>query len=392
MPTSDCTPSRSTFVLAAALLLTSAGCREEATSPTSPDSNSTFAAAATAPLSFRQVSTRNGASCGTTTDDLAYCWGFNISGQLGDGTTTNRNRPVAVLGGLRFRYVSPGFTHSCGLTTTNQVYCWGRNTEGQFGNGSTNNTPSLPVLAAGGRRFRQLSAGLEYTCAVTATDRAFCWGDNFVGSLGDGSTSERRLTPVRVAGNLLFKMVETGGSHTCGVTTGNVAYCWGNNSNGQLGDRTKINRRAPVPVSGGLRFRQIGASLSSSCGVTTGSRAYCWGNNFFRQLGDGSDYPRRLRPVPVTGGLEFATVSAGGTHTCGIATTGKAYCWGLNWSPEPVAVAGSHSFKDLRTDGEHTCGVTPGDKAYCWGENSSGQLGNGTNTDSQTPVAVVGPM
>ena len=115
--------------------------------------------------------------------------------------------------------------------------------------------PALKTTQAQTLPFRQVSAG---TCGVTPDHRAYCWGDNFLGQLGDGTTTDR-LTPVAVAGGLRFREVSTGFVHTCGVTPDDRAYCWGLNASGQLGDGTTTNRLTPVAVAGGLRFRQVTA-------------------------------------------------------------------------------------------------------------------------------------
>ncbi|HEX6434728.1 MAG TPA: hypothetical protein VFZ87_10820, partial [Gemmatimonadales bacterium] len=140
--------------------------------------------------------------------------------------------------------------------------------------------------------FRQVSAGFNHTCGVTTENRAYCWGRNKRGQLGDGTTTTR-LTPVAVAGGLPFRQVSTAFSHTCGVTTENRAYCWGNGGSGRLGDGTALDRLAPVAVAGGLPFRQISAAYGHTCAVTTNDRAYCWGLNRDGRLGDGTT-TRRL--------------------------------------------------------------------------------------------------
>lgn len=157
-----------------------------------------------------------------------------------------------------------------------------------------------------------------------------------------------RTAPVPVSGGQRFAAISAGDSHTCGLTTGGAAWCWGLNQYGELGDGTTTMRLVPVPVSGGLGFASISAG-GHTCGVTPGGQAYCWGWNQFGQLGDGTT-DSRLTPVSVAGGLLFATVATGG--------------------------------------GSHTCGVTPTGEAYCWGQNDYGVLGNGNTTDSHVPVAV----
>ena len=398
-------------LLVPTMMVGASACGDPPVAPFDAGSGVAFALQATAPLSFRQISAGMYHSCGVTNDNLAYCWGWNGVGQVGNGTfNTQYAQPVAVAGKLHFVQVSAGFDHTCGSTTDNRVYCWGSNARGQLGDGTFFDR-STPVLVAPLRRFRLVSAGFVHTCAVTPLDAAFCWGNNDDGRLGDGTRTER-LVPKAVRGGLRFRRVVAGGFHTCGVTTSSRAHCWGRNDQGQLGDGTSTTRLEPVPVAGGLKFRQVTAAAarvsfrwqSASCGVTTDNRAYCWGGNFHGQLGDGSN-TRRTRPVAVAGRLDFFQVNTGGGHTCGITMGNLAYCWGWNGRGQlgdgttserqtPVAVTGGHQLRAVTTGGGlggHTCSLSTANGAYCWGFNVFGQLGDGSTTNSSTPVAVAGP-
>jgi alpha-tubulin suppressor-like RCC1 family protein len=251
--------------------------------------------------------------------------------------------------------------------------------------------PALDIAPAQALAFRQVSAGSDYTCGVTTDDRAYCWGSNFFGQLGDGTSENTRLTPVPVAGGLLFRRVDAGSEHTCGVTIENLAYCWGFGGGG-LGNGTLPGSPMPVAVAGGRRFRQVSAGSDYTCGVTTGDRAFCWGRNHFGQLGDGSQ-TTRLTPVRVAGGLAFHQVSTAFVHTCAVTPSNVAYCWGAPTGARqlqltPVAVAGGPRFRQVSAAERHTCGLTPADLAFCWGQNSEGQLGDNTRTDRPAPVHV----
>jgi alpha-tubulin suppressor-like RCC1 family protein len=290
--------------------------------------------------------------------------------------------------------MSVGDGYTCGVTPENRAYCWGDNSWGQLGLG-TKTGSFRPVAVPGTRRFRQVTAATFHTCGVTPFNKPFCWGNNNWGQLGDGTTTDR-LSPVRVnAGGRDFTQLTAGQSHTCGIATNAQAYCWGINDQGQLGDRTKTGRLTPVAVFGGLSFRNLSAGQRHTCGVTTSSRGYCWGNNQQGQVGDGSDYLRRLRPTPVTGGLQFKSASAGANQTCALTTGDRAYCWGALAEPwaTPTEVSGSHRFAQLDMGG-HACAVTFAGEAYCWGDffgNSVGQQGNGTTTANSAPTKVVDP-
>ena len=407
-------------VLLAVIVVGTLGCREDAESPTGPQSEPALATAqAVAALALRQVSAGTGHTCGVTTDNRAYCWGGNGYGQLGIGSTLDTSGPVAVARGLLFTQVSAASHHTCGVTTDSAIYCWGLSDNGQLGNGSLSRRVR-PVLVKGGLRFTQVSTGAFHTCAVTTENRAYCWGDNGYGELGDGGTGADRLTPVAVAGTRRFRRVDAGYNYSCGVTLADKAFCWGDNSWGQLGTGTQDPEEGaprhsrPEAVVGGLRFRQVVAGGFHTCGRTTDDRAYCWG---FGRLGDGNASSLRLTPTAVAGGLSFRQLVASDSRTCGVTTDDQAYCWGSNSAGAlgdgtttdrlaPVAVLGGLRFRAVSTDspvvGSHTCGVTVDNRAYCWGSNAGGQLGTGTTTGPETcppngtacstkPTAVIGP-
>ncbi len=399
---------RLALILVVALIVATSGCREDSESLTGPEIGQSLKTNRLQALSFRQVSAGWVHTCGVTRDNLAYCWGSNFGGQLGEGTTTDRLRPVAIAGGLRFRDVSAGMAYTCGLTSDDLAYCWGQNSAGQLGNGTT--SPSLtPVAVAGGLRFRQVSTGSFHTCGVTRANQAFCWGSIGAGR-GNEIGGEARYLPFEVGAGLRFREVSASlvssalGNFSCGVTLDDVAYCWGENEFGQLGIGSIGGLSwSPVQVAGGLPFRSIGAGATRTCGLTPERLAYCWGANWYGAVGDGTYNIRRPAPVRVSGGLRFRELSYGGEyHTCGITQPGRAYCWGRNFEGQvgdgtttnrltPVPVAGRLRFRQLGTGTSHTCGVVNGNVAYCWGANYAGQLGDGTTSPSLTPVAVAAP-
>jgi alpha-tubulin suppressor-like RCC1 family protein len=231
---------------------------------------------------------------------------------LGDGTTVPRRLPVRVSGGLTFRRVFTAGLHTCGATLDSHAYCWGKNEDGQLGDGTTIQRVK-PAAVAGGHRFKDVMVGAargpswnSASCGVTTDDRAYCWGDNVYGALGDGTTTSRSL-PVAVSGGLAFAKVSEGGVHTCGVTTDNQAYCWGSNGNFQLGDGSQNDHATPTPVRGGL-FRAITTGTFHTCALALDGRAYCWGINFDGQLGigtfddGGAGFRPHWSPEPVVGG------------------------------------------------------------------------------------------
>jgi alpha-tubulin suppressor-like RCC1 family protein len=295
-----------------------------------PDATETRPVAVVGGLQFRQISAGALQTCGVTTDNIGYCWGSNALGSLGIGASGNRDTPTAVAGGLRFLHIDVGFlTSSCGLTTDRRLYCWGYNAEGQLGDGKRGNIENAPVPVSTSSRFRQVASGQYHTCAITTTDKAYCWGDNDRGQLGIDTDQRRRLTPTLVGGGHAFRQIAAGRFHTCAVTTGGQALCWGEGSDGQIGDGKTIDRFSPRLVAGGRSFDRVTAGLSHTCGETSSNRAFCWGGNALGELGDGTT-ANRLKPVPVLGGLTFAQVDAGASASYGVTTAGAVYAWGFN--------------------------------------------------------------
>ena len=287
-------------------------------------------------LRFRHVTAGYEHTCGVTTDDRVYCWGQNFFGQLGNGTQGSDHfqvsTPAEVVGGRRFRQVRAGFSHTCAITLADVAFCWGENIRGQIGDGTSGINRPRPVRVLGDQKWAFITGGAAHTCAVTRSDQLFCWGWNEHGQLGNGSRTNR-TRPTPVSGGRLFREVEAGGEHTCGVTNGDLAYCWGRNFAGSLGDGTETERLTPGAVAGARRFAHVNAGEYHTCGVTRAGRGLCWGLNSQGQVGDGTLGSRSL-PVPLAltpdlKQLDLKQIAASNIfHTCGITTDNRAYCWG----------------------------------------------------------------
>lgn len=358
------------------------------------------------------VSVGGSHTCGRSSSYTVYCWGGNGSGQLGIDTMVDTTAPTMHVAGLDDGIdgafpAYAGARHTCARAYGNTILfdatCWGDNSSGQLGDGTRANK-GLPVRvsrSASGDAIdgQYLSGGGRHTCGFSG-DRPFCWGSNDSGQLGDGTNLDSAI-PVAVALAGTIKLghdtLTAGADHTCGLA-GGVAYCWGANASGQLGNGTTSATALPVAVSGGLAFSTVSAGDRYSCGVAASRAAYCWGSNANGQLGNGSLTDSAI-PVAVAGNLAFDSVSAADGHACGITPVGSAWCWGANdhgqlgdgtlvasATPQPVAMG--LVFTLVRAGGAHSCGVTVNGDVYCWGNNASGQLGNGTTTSSAAPVKV----
>jgi alpha-tubulin suppressor-like RCC1 family protein len=218
--------------------------------------------------SFIEIGVGYNHTCALTASGTAFCWGWNHSGVLGDASPSQLDRafPVQVAGGLVFTTITVGGFHNCGLTANGDAYCWGMNEYGELGTGSltgpqtcahtaepqygTTNCATVPVKVAGNLRFRAISAGFYHTCGLTTTGVAYCWGDNSQEQLGVGATPQSVPAPTRVLGNVTFSSLSVGYGHNCGIATDGRLYCWGYNSEGQLGNGSTVSSSVPVRVAG----------------------------------------------------------------------------------------------------------------------------------------------
>ena len=363
---------------------------------------------------FMRMSAGFGFTCALDTQGAAYCWGRNDHGQLGNGTASDKTSPTKVSTNVRFAAISSARAHTCAIAIDGLAYCWGSNTLDESAGINIGTDQLTPVSVGGGVGFVSIAAGINSTCGTTADHDVYCWGylaytDFFGDALAGVKTTQATkigsgmvavvagidgqycsvdpsslaycwsllytypmagpiIPPIHgpVSTSIHFSTLRLGLGHVCGLDTNGKAYCWGNNYYGEVGDGTTDYRSVPTPVAGGVVFQSLAAGghdleLESgpfiasyggyTCGLTSTGKAYCWGYNGDGELGLGAKSSSVLTPQEVAGGVMFTGLRAGATHTCGLATTGAA---------------------------------------YCWGDNGSGQLGDGTNTSTPQVNPVFG--
>lgn len=335
------------------------------------------------------------------------CWGLGTRGQLGNGTNVSSTVPVTVnqvgLDTLKGVTRSTFGDHFCSLTrTVGEVLCWGFNEGGQLGDGTRTNR-NTPTPVAGGLSFTTVATGQYHTCGVTSAGEVYCWGLNVFGQIGDSTRGGSYPTPVKAhtPAGVLFKDVSTGNNHTCAVSTTNAVYCWGLNSSGQVGDGTITSaatpRTYPTLVIGGHQFDRVSGGTHTTCALTPTGDAYCWGNNTVGQLGSAT--ASTGVPTLVDGGHVFSEIAVTNGRACGVKTTSDhtVWCWGGNNgligdgsvvghpAPVPLPISVYSLFMSVNT----TCGLGfGGQQVFCWGSNNVGQVGDATTTSRNSPTLV----
>lgn len=345
--------------------------------------------------------------CALTATGTAYCWGSDGWGELGDPSETVNYSAVPRLvasGGQSWASISGGSSATCARTAAGNAWCWGEGSYGGLGNGGTSYSYTPTPVSQSGQLFGQLASGTYFHCGLTPANQTWCWGNNTYGQIGD-NTNVQRNVPTQVSGGLSFAEIvgHPSGYAMCGRTAAGAAYCWGYNGDNELGDGTAVNRRVPTAVSGGNVFTALSGGAQHMCGQVAGGDWKCWGYNGYGELGDGTETNRSTPTAVQAGGRVFVQLALGSNHTCGRTAAGAVFCWGRNGSGElgtgnhiasdtPVPSAAGMLFTDIRAGDGFTCGLTAGGAVFCWGDNTWGQLGDDVVNSSSTPIRVPVPF
>jgi alpha-tubulin suppressor-like RCC1 family protein len=287
-------------------------------------------------------------TCALTSTGVAYCWGGNYYGQVGTGAIGGEIRvPTAVVGGHVFRSISAGRMHTCGIDTSGDAWCWGWDVWGQLGAGATapdrcnfffTNEPcsDTPLKVAGPVRFAEVMGSEKQSCGRALSGAAYCWGAEVTGTEGTdcqfGQNANCTRTPLLQVGGTIFQRVGMGGVYRCGQKSDGVLWCWGADYYGSFGNGTAspYSPDTATRAAGGKSYSQITFGSGHMCGLN-GTAVECWGQNYYGQGGGpiGSD---RYNPGPINGGMNFVSVFSGSNAftNCGISPAGRAYCWGEN--------------------------------------------------------------
>lgn len=350
-------------------------------------------------------------SCVLRANGEATCVGRNDTGQLGDGTTVDKtvHTPISTYSDWKSLDLDGPFT--CGIRGNDEIFCWGDNTYGSIGDNTTTGprlTPTAVNPATGANSgWSMVDIDIEHACGLRS-GHLLCWGHDHKGQVGNDTTKQTSVNrPTEVQGAYSdWQFVALGWQHTCGIRNGGRAYCWGQNDYGQIGnDASGTDIVTPTEVYGGYtNWSMLASNDQYTCGLRSNGTAWCWGSNWMNQLGDNSwtqqDRPVRVKDTAGTG-TWYDWISIGTTvqTTCGLRGNGKIYCWGLDNYGQlgngaggnvslPTEVSGGFADWQSIDMGRTACGLRNGNVPYCWGENDFGQTGNGGTTNVQAPVAI----
>lgn len=301
--------------------------------------------------------------------------------------------------------VDVGFRQACAVSAEGLAWCWGDDAYGKLGNDAAQDDHDVPVAVAGISNALDISAGGESTCARLEDGKAMCWGRDTFGQLGDDAALDNKSTPAQVHGLTSAVSISTGTDHTCATLSGGTAWCWGRDNFGQLGDDdTLADQSTPTQVVAlESRAVSIAAGYRHSCAALDDGSAWCWGTDSSGQLGDDAAFADKTAPVRVARLDTVAAITTGYSHTCALLADGTAWCWGADNDGQlgdnetragqgtPVQVAGLTNVVSISAGWRHTCGLLAGGRVWCWGDDSSGELGDDAPfADKGRPVPVAG--
>ena len=324
-------------------------------------------------------------------------------------------------GGSDWQSVSVGGDHTCALKTDGRAFCWGSNRAYQLGvldadtvcvSGTAHFACSMtPTPVQPSARFEAISVGMRHTCAITVEREAYCWGGNDFGQVSEaGPTSP---TPIKIgSGGLGWTQISAGETHSCAVRTDGVLFCWGANDRGQLGNGRQGSISGPVRALISAPVASVSTGEQRTCARTTIGTVYCWGAVWIERTGGLEMTRNQLTPDLVPNAPALARLSVGSFTTCGADISGFAYCWEANprgemgngtqtGSTSPLRVASNLEFTQVSAGIVQSCGVVTNGAGYCWGDDTFGQLGVSPSTliercggqqlpCSTSPVAVFG--
>jgi len=335
----------------------------------------------------------------TNTGEL-WTWGSNKKGQLGDGTTTNHDRPIHIKSGTIFKTISlgkfSGYGHGGAIDNDGNLWMWGYNYNGQLGDGTTTDHYE-PVHIKKGTAFKTLSLGHNHSGAIDSSGNLWMWGDNSEGQLGDGTTTNH-YEPVKVKQGTSFMALSLGENYSGAIDSSGNLWMWGDNGIGQLGDGTTTESKEPIIVKSGTEFKSLSLGFWHSGAIDSSGNLWMWGRGAAGQLGNGKRNTS-YTPINIKQGTSFKALSLGEDYSGAIDSSGNLWMWGYNKSGqigdgatsdrlEPIQIKQGTSFGNISLGTSHSGAIDTVGNLWMWGSNGQGRLGDGTTTDTSTPIKI----
>lgn len=332
-----------------------------------------------------------------TTDGSLCGWGRNNYGQLGDGTTTDRNLPVYIKPDTKFVAVSAHQWHTVAIDADGNLWAWGYNANGRIGDG-TNAQRNKPVRISSGTIFIDIAVGGAHSMAIDSNGNIWGWGQNSKGQLGDGTTNDRWL-PTQITTDTKFKSIQAGWESSYAIDEYDNLWSWGDNGNGRLGDGTTTSKVLAVQILKGTKVVSISAWDAHCLAIDSSGNLWSWGRNSSGQLGDGTTIDRSI-PIKICNGMTFFSASAGMHHSLALDSSGNAFIWGSQDSGalgngqysgrnlNPTQFMNEISFSTILAGDCTSFALDIDNNLWAVGYNQYGQLGNGSNSNIATPVEI----